>query len=57
MPDRWPNGRKFWTVENPGKNQVLVGPRGGVTKFLDREQAKAAADDLNGIDTPSEVIE
>ena len=46
--DTWPNGRKFWTVEDRAKNQARVGRSGGLTKYHDRAQAKAEADRLNG---------
>ena len=46
--NRWPNGREYWEVHNPQARQVLVGERGGVTKYHIREQAEAARDELNG---------
>ena len=46
--DSWPNGRKFWTVEDRANNQARVGRGGGLTKYHDRAQAKAEADRLNG---------
>lgn len=43
----WPNGRKFWTVEDRQNNQARVGSGGGISKFYDRTQAKTEADRLN----------
>ena len=43
----WPNGRKFWTVEDRANNQARVGPSGSLSKYYDRAQAKAEADRMN----------
>ncbi|MGP9790663.1 hypothetical protein [Roseinatronobacter sp. NSM] len=50
----WPNGRKFWTVEDRQNNKARVGAKGGITKFHDRAQAKAEVDRLNGKDAVEE---
>ena len=49
--DRWPNGREYWEVHNPAENQILVGERGGVTRYYAIEQALAARDEMNGTAT------
>ncbi len=46
--NRWPNGREYWEVHNPQAREVLVGIGGGVSKYYDRSQAKAARDEMNG---------
>jgi hypothetical protein len=57
--DRWPNGREFWTVENREESQVLVGQKGGITRYYNRDQAKAASAEMNGrpSDPGPELIE
>ncbi|WP_422073974.1 hypothetical protein [Tranquillimonas rosea] len=44
--DRWPNGREFWEVVHPDGFKV-VGEKGGVTRYLNRDQAIAARDHMN----------
>ncbi len=44
----WPNGRAYWEVHNPAENQILIGERGGVTRYHIIEQAQAARDEMSG---------
>lgn len=45
--DRWPNGRPFWTIENPKTREVRVSRTGGVSKYWDHAQAFTEMTRLN----------
>jgi hypothetical protein len=40
---QWPNGRVFWTIENPKTRETLGGKGGGVSKYLDKDTAQDVA--------------
>lgn len=45
-PNQWPNGRKYWTVENRERRLFICGKKGNPSKYYDREQAEAARDEM-----------
>ena len=45
-PQRWPNGREYWTVEDRENGRVRIGKSGGTTKYHEKAAAVIEADRL-----------
>ena len=44
---QWPNGRPYWTIENPETREVRVGRNGQVSKYWDHAIAFTERNRLN----------